>query len=78
MQPIGWNDKDVASKAPINDTRPLKIGIPLAMTYATTVIPKVHPIQDAQWVKVLAARCLEPRRTRTKTCLLASYIHPLA
>ena len=73
IQPIGWNDSDVASRAPISETRPLKIGIPLAMTYATTVMPNVHPIQDAQWTKVLAAKCLDPLNTRTNTCLLASY-----
>lgn len=72
MHPIGWNESDVASNAPIRETSPPNMGIPLAIKYATTVIPKVHPIQDAQWVKVLAARCLEPRKTRTKTCLLAS------
>jgi hypothetical protein len=30
MQPIGWKDNNVPSKAPISETNPLKTGIPLA------------------------------------------------
>lgn len=31
IHPIGWNDMRVPSKAPISETRSLKIGMPLAM-----------------------------------------------
>lgn len=73
MQPIGWNDIRVPSSAPIKDTRPLKTGMALAMMYATTATPQVLLSQTTQCTTVLAVRCLELRKTRTKTCLLGSY-----
>ena len=31
MQPMGWNDMEVPRRAPIRETKSLKMGIPLAM-----------------------------------------------
>lgn len=66
IQPMGWNDIRVPSKAPTNETRPSKTGMALAIMYAIRAMPKVQPSQAAQWVIVLEARCLDPRRARTK------------
>lgn len=56
----------VPSKAPIRETRLLKTGMALAMMYEMSVVPKVQPNQEAQWMNVLAVRWREPRRTRMK------------
>ncbi|OJJ96348.1 hypothetical protein ASPACDRAFT_1859570 [Aspergillus aculeatus ATCC 16872] len=67
IHPIGWKDMNVARRAPIKDTRSLKMGIPLAMRYEETVTAKVQLSQVAQGVNVLAVRGLEPRRMRTNS-----------
>lgn len=72
MHPIGWKDMNVPRRAPIKDTRSLKIGIPLAMRYEETVTAKVQLSQVVQWVNVFAVRWLEPRRMRTNRYLLAN------
>jgi hypothetical protein len=39
------------------------------LQYAMIVVMDVHPSQVAQWVTVLAVRCLEPRKMRMKMYL---------
>lgn len=73
MQPMGWKDIMVPSRAPINETRSLKTGIALAMMYATIVMPRVQPSQVAQCVTVLAVRWREPCRARTKMYLAGNW-----
>ena len=48
MQPMGWNDTTVPSRAPINEIKLSKMGIPLAMTYAHTAMVNVQPIHVVQ------------------------------
>lgn len=62
IQPYGWRQRIVPSRAPIKETRASNAGIVLAMMYAITVMPKVQPSQQAQCVKVLVFRWREPRR----------------
>lgn len=73
MQPIGWKQSTVPSRAPTRDTRPPKIGIPLAIMYAVRVTPHVQLSHVIQWMAELEVRWVEPRRIRTKTYLLGIY-----
>jgi hypothetical protein len=73
MQPISWNDIRVLNKALINETRPPKTDVSLAIRYAIRVTPKVLLSHEISWVIVFADRCPEPRRTRTKM-YLAGYL----
>lgn len=72
MQPIGWYDINVPRRAPMRETRVLKMGIPLAITYEATVMEKVQPIQVAQCINELSVRCRDPRKMRKKMCLLGN------
>jgi hypothetical protein len=60
-------------RAPIRDTRLPKMGIALAMIYATRPVPEVQPIQTIQCVFELELRWIESRRARTKMYLAGSY-----
>lgn len=66
MPAMGWKHIGVPSSAPTSETRSLKTGMALAMMYAIIEMPNVQPIQAVQWMRVLAVRCLEPWRMRTK------------
>lgn len=69
----GWKVRNVPSSAPIRDTSSEKTGMALATTYATMVIPNVEQSHVAQCVTLLAVRCSDPRKIRTKTCLADNY-----
>ena len=56
----------------MSEVRAEKMGIPLAMTYATMQTPPVHENQMTQCCQVLDERCGEPRRTLTKMYLAAN------
>lgn len=73
MAPIGWNVINVPNKAPTSDTKLWNTGIPLAMQYAMMVIAPVQHNQVVQCCQVFAARCLEPRRTRTMKYLAVNW-----
>lgn len=75
MQPLGWKLCSVPSKAPIKEMRLSKLGMALAIMYATTATPRTQPIQVPQCTSVFATRCFDPRSIRTKKCLLASYAY---
>ena len=68
-QPYGWNAWRVPSRAPTRETRLPNTGMALAMMYANKAVPKMRLSHVAQWVKVFAVRCFEPRRIRTKAYL---------
>lgn len=56
----------------MRETRLLKIGIPLAIRYDTTVAFDVQPSQVAQCIRELSVRCLVPRRMQKKMYLLGT------
>lgn len=58
---------------PTSAIRYWKIGIAEARTKASAPRRVVQAIQVAQWVKVLACRCLEVPRIRTKTYFAPTY-----
>lgn len=58
---------------PMKPMRDPKMGMAEAMMYPTRIEPKVQASHVIQWTGVLAARCLEPARTRTKMFLPQSY-----
>jgi hypothetical protein len=66
MKPIGCIDMSVPPKAPTRATRPLRMGMALAMIYPRIAFPAVQEIQTAQWVGVFWLKCREPRIKRRK------------
>jgi hypothetical protein len=67
MKPMNMNDMMQPNRDPIKDVSDPKMGMALATMYARMVMPKVQLSQTIQWVLVLAVKCFEPRRTRTRT-----------
>ncbi len=78
MQPYGWKHIKVPRRAPINETRPPNTGIALAIRYAITVIPLVHPSQVPQCTRLLEFKCFDPRKILRKMYLAGTYKLALA
>jgi len=56
MHPMGRKEWKVPKKPPIKDTRPLKMGIPLAIMYTTIETGKVEHSQVIQCIAKLNVR----------------------
>lgn len=79
MVPIAWNDINVPRSAPISETKPPKTRIVLAMMYEIVAMiyeivamMSVQPIHMGHCANVMAVRCREPCRRRTKMYLAGS------